>query len=122
MKSQILICGDTASNDNTLLRELKSIGNISVENYRNGLNKIIVERHVDLAIIEYSDEWEENLFLVKQLKSIDPNLKIIIINGLNSNDVVIRSYQLGVTDYFKNPYDPKLVCERVRALLRKKNK
>jgi DNA-binding response OmpR family regulator len=84
------------------------------------LEKTIRESCVDLVVLEYSDDWENDLRAIKAIKATLPNLPFIIVDGNASNEIVIRSFRAGLEDYFKKPCDPFLLAERVDALLKRK--
>ena len=53
---------------------------------------------------------------MKQLKQEHPQLTIILIDG--DNDLIAKTFEVGVKDVFRKPYKTDLVAERIRSLIR----
>ena len=51
-------------------------------------------------------------------RSIIDNLPVIMISGEDSDDVVLRAYELGASDYVNRPFDSRVVRRRVSNTIR----
>jgi two-component system KDP operon response regulator KdpE len=47
------------------------------------------------------------------------DIPIIIVSGRNSNNDILRGFELGADDYVSKPFDHKELLSRVRAVLRR---
>ncbi len=114
----VLICGSEITNNHELLRLLKSKVNLFQQTKSDQITQIIRQKNICLLIFELSKMIQDDLPCLKSLKKNFPELLIIIVNGNGSGENIIQSFKLGVKDYFKKPYDPVLLAERIEALIR----
>lgn len=53
---------------------------------------------------------------IKSLRNRLPEVIIVLIDGQLDQTQVIQAYRAGIRDYFRSPYDVKLLAERIGAL------
>lgn len=111
------MCGKSITQDQALLEMLKNKFSVSRLKDTNRLINTVREQKFSLIIFEFSNQWEQDLYLVQKMKMILPEIPIIVVDGKESSEVVVQAYQAGVVDYFKRPYHNTLLTERVEALL-----
>ena len=120
MKPRILLHGEQILLNQMFLEMLKKIALVipmkSVEN----IQEIFSKQSIDLLVFESMETWEQDLKLLQVLKRNYPNLIIILIDGGESPENVIRCFKMGIDDYFKKPVDTVLLTERIEALLKSK--
>ena len=118
MAVKVFLVGPTISRDTTLLGNLRhqidpvmmaDLGELDQNEVMEDISLLIFEEHLSL---------EKETAFIKELKQKSPQTKIIYV-GKNSPEEVLRTLKAGVDDYFKIPYDPFLLAERVEALLSK---
>ncbi len=120
MKPKVLLLGERITRDQVLITQLRRKAELIFSLEITQLEKTIRESYIDLVVLEYSDDWEEDLRAIEAIKARLPNLPFIIVDGNASNEIVIRSFRAGLEDYFKKPYDPMLLAERVEALVKRR--
>jgi len=57
---------------------------------------------------------------IEAIRANFTKLRIIIVDGGDVQEIVIRSFVSGIDDYFKKPVDSSLLAERAKALLKRK--
>lgn len=76
--------------------------------------------NVDLAVLELSSGDESELKVIKFLKSHQPLILVVVIDGdSTTTEAVVRAFQLGAKDFFRKPYDTVLLGDRIEGLLKK---
>ncbi|MCL2188889.1 MAG: response regulator transcription factor [Defluviitaleaceae bacterium] len=70
----------------------------------------------DIAFMDISMPKINGEIAIKQLLSIDPNAKIIILTGSRDERDVIDCIKSGATDYLLKPLLPKRVQDAIRRL------
>ena len=51
-------------------------------------------------------------------RSVSDNLPVIMISSVDSDDMVLRAYELGASDYINRPFDSRVVRRRVSNTIR----
>lgn len=51
-------------------------------------------------------------------RSVSDNLPVIMISSEDSDDMVLRAYELGASDYISRPFDDRIVRRRVNNIIR----
>lgn len=120
LKSKILIFGKSIIKDKSLSRSLKEIGQVKVWDYYKQPDNNFQNVLVDLVVFEFSNQWEEELQLLKYLQSVKPDIPIIVISQADSMETTIKSLKCGVDDVFKSPYRIDLLQDRIKAILARK--
>lgn len=82
---------------------------------RRALN-ILQYQTADLLLMETTKNNSSEIAIMKQLKQEHPQLTIILIDG--DNDLIAKTFEVGVKDVFRKPYKTDLVAERIRSLIR----
>ena len=84
---------------------------------RNG--KEAVERYtalrptamtVDLVMPEY-----DGLYAVREIMTLDPDAKIIVISAIGQKNVLREAFKLGVTDFIVKPFDKRALAKTLEA-------
>jgi len=118
LKSNILLCGVKLAHDKTLLKTLTSKADVTLLLDTGKLEKTVKDRNITLVIVELSGSWQKDLSVIRSLKVKFPDIIIVIVNGGGSQETVIQSFRSGGVDFFKKPYNKKLLAERVEALIK----
>ncbi|MBN2365395.1 MAG: DNA-binding response regulator [Calditrichaeota bacterium] len=118
MKPQIMVHGKDLIDDDSFLQLVKKNADVLLLEDIDYLKQHLDEIHSKLLIFEFSESFEEDLLNLKLLKAAAPFLEILVIDDGLSRDEVIRAFRSGIKDYFKKPYNTRLLVERIEALLR----
>lgn len=88
------------------------------------LDYLIQECHFDCAIIDYHSGWIDGLTVLRKIKSIHPDLPVIMLTGSDSEELLIKAMHVGLDDYVLKspPHDKRLVPAVQRALERTRKK
>jgi DNA-binding response OmpR family regulator len=115
-----LLLGPDITRDKELLKIIEEKMEVSILQDLSQLEMIAQAQDVDLAVVELTKAWENDLSAVLSLKTSFPQVLFIVVNGGGDREVVIRSFRSGANDFFKKPYNPRLLAERVEALVKTK--
>lgn len=121
-KPLVLIVDDSEMNRAILSEMLKDEYCIlEADNGRTALD--MVDRYGDelslvlLDIVMPGISGFEVLADLSRRSGID-NLPFIMISSEDSDDMVLRAYELGASDYINRPFDSRVVCRRVSNTIR----
>jgi len=120
LKPRVLLFGKELSQDQELSNLLQNKVELFILQKSEQLISEIQKLNIDLVVFEFSKMWEKSLQVLKNLKSQFKQIDIVIVDGNDSKEAIIRSFQIGVDDYFKKPYKCHLLAERIEALLKRK--
>lgn len=102
----------------SLEKHLSSLGYEikSAQNGEEGL-KLIDSFEPDLLIVDINMDGMSGLDIVKQLRSEDKKLCIMIMSGNTDEDTIVDGFDLGIDDYMKKPVQLSEISVRVRRLI-----
>lgn len=114
----VAVIGKTLLQENELLRQLRGFARVSsIED--TALDESLQNRPCATVILfELSGEGAGAIEQLKRLRVRCPQSHVIIVEGANSSNHVIETFQMGGDDYFRYPVDVGLLVERVAALIR----
>lgn len=92
----------------------------TAEMYEDASEKIALYTY-DVVIVDINLPDGSGLNLIKEAKSKDSSVGIIIISARNSLENKIEGLNLGADDYLTKPFDMAELIARVKALLRRRN-
>lgn len=67
--------------------------------------RAVQEQHFKEAIVDLKIAQESGLVLLKSLKAINPDIKIIMLTGYSSVSTAVEAIKLGALNYFCKPID-----------------
>ena len=71
----------------------------------------------DLVIADLILADMDGMTLLEDLKTFDPNAKVILTTENASKDLITRAFRMGVLDVFEKPIDAEFLITKVRDLL-----
>lgn len=104
---RILIVDDDPSIRSMLemiLREGKSYEILTAENGRKALDVIKNHKQIDVVLTDIQMPRMNGMELLKEIKSIDPTLPVIMITGFPTIDIAIRCMKEGASDFITKPF------------------
>ena len=84
-------------------------GQIAVEKYR--------ELKPDLVTMDITMPEMDGIAAVKEIKSFDPDAKVIMCSAMGQQTMVIDAIQAGAKDFIVKPFQPERVLEAVSKVL-----
>lgn len=96
---------------------------IEASNGVDALNLFLEDKNIDLIILDVMmpqmDGWE----VCKKIRTYSQTIPILMLTAKDTNEDIIKGFQLGSDDYLTKPFHILILIERVKALLRRtKNK
>lgn len=82
---------------------------------------ILEKYHIDLIICDIMMPKMDGFELTKEIRSVYPDLPIIIVTAKGAKEDKIRGFKLGIDDYMIKPIDLEELLMRMQALLRRYN-
>jgi DNA-binding NtrC family response regulator len=118
----ICLAGARVSNDLSLIQTLKSQHLVTLVESIHLLSISAILPGTDMVVLDCSGNHERGLQLVAWLNSHFPQLVVVLVNGGLSQEQIASAFKEGAKDYFSDPYDVKLLAERVNALGARRNR
>ena len=87
------------------------------QNAADALDKIERTPLPHLILLDIKMPKMNGLELLKQLKTKNPSLPVIIVTGYQSVETAQEALKNGASDYIPKPFDSKEILEAVRKLL-----
>lgn len=75
-------------------------------------------RRIDLILLDVMLGDESGIDICRRLRA-ESEVPVIIVSALASDDDRMTGYRVGADDYVAKPFNPDLLVERIRAVLRR---
>jgi len=76
---------------------------------------------VDLVVLDIMMPVIDGWALVKELRSADPSLPLLMLTARGETWEKVKGFELGTDDYMTKPFDPLELMARVKSLLKRRN-
>ncbi len=119
MAKRILITDDALFMRATLKNILTQNGYEICGEATNGqesLNKY-KELKPDLVTMDITMPEMDGIAALKEIKSFDPDAKVIMCTAMGQKDMVIQAVQAGAKDFIVKPFEPDRVIQAVQKQL-----
>lgn len=120
---KILICEDEEIMLTALEFRLRKQGFtvVKAENGKQAIEKIKSER-LDLIIADIMMPHVSGLELIEFVRGKQKNndIPIIIISALEYDDVVLKAFRLGASDFITKPFKPNELILRIKRIFQEK--
>lgn len=85
---------------------------------RTQMHDVLQENSIDLVLLDLhlppcQNTPEEGIKALKEIKSVNPGIKVIVITGDNEEETSLRAIDNGACDYFRKP----LILEEMKVIL-----
>jgi len=116
---KVLIIDDEANLRNTLSRILQKAGceTLGAVDGDQALNLLSVSTF-DLVYLDIHLPKIDGIQILKEIRSREPDLPVIILTGYGSLHSSIEALRLGAIDYMLKPFDPEILVAQARIVLR----
>ncbi len=122
MAKQILICDDDPLFRKTLNFLMRDFGTVTAVQNTDEAIQLIKTKAFDLLLLDVQMRTpDEGLRALPNIRSLDPDLTIVMISGLKDFRVVREALKSGANDYLVKDFDPeefKLTIERALDMKR----
>lgn len=121
MKPAVLIVDD----DHAICDVLNDILNEHVFTvhacHRGSEALVLLNQHPDIALVllDLILPDTNGLRVLQQIRSLRPDLPVIMLTGLGSESDVVVGLEMGADDYISKPFNPRVVVARAKAVLRR---
>ncbi|MEF2968980.1 response regulator [Paenibacillus sp. M1] len=118
MSNKILVVDDAAFMRLMLKNMLTKNGYEIVGEAENGQEAIEKYRALtpDLVTMDITMPVMEGVEAVRQIKSFDPDAKIIMCSAMGQQTMVVESLQAGARDFIVKPFQEERVLEAIRKV------
>jgi DNA-binding NtrC family response regulator len=120
--AHICLTGKKVSLDWQLINGLNVRHRVTLTKPEHLLSDSSVLRTVDILVLDCNNfemlRFDLITFL-KKVKAAFPKLCTVVINGGLSQQAIAGAFREGISDYFPDPYEVKLILERLEFLIKK---
>ena len=82
---------------------------------KEGIEKFL-QISPDIVITDINMPRMSGLEMAKELKSINPNIPIIILSAFSEREKLFSAIDVGVAKYFLKPYDPDEILDYISSI------
>ena len=76
---------------------------------------------IDLVICDWNMPKMTGVELLRQLRTVDPDVPFLMITGRSDIESVVEAKASGVTGYIRKPFSPVQLEEKLVAIVRKRS-
>jgi two-component system response regulator HydG len=87
------------------------------KNGREGLD-MMEKSSFDLVLLDLNLPHEDGLFILAEIKDIDPDAVVVMISGHGSIETAVQAIKLGAFDFIAKPFTPEELLKLVGRALR----
>lgn len=118
----VLIVDDEADARLTLLKSLKRCFTCEFREARDGKEAVEFVTHnpCDIMILDINMPGKSGIAVIKEAKTVNPSIDILILSGWISDDVADEAMASGATDYAVKPVDFNVIALKFSSILDKR--
>lgn len=120
--AHVCLTGKKVTLDWQLINGLNVRHCVTLTKLEHLLSDSSVLRTVDILVLD-SNNFEtlrsDLITFLKKVKAAFPGLCTVVINGGLSQQEIAGAFGEGISDYFSDPYEMKLILERLEFLIKK---
>lgn len=79
--------------------------------------EVYKESRPDAVLLDITMPDMDGLTALKELKKLDPNVKVAMVSAMGQQSVVMEALKSGAKDFLVKPFDPDRVLATVRKML-----
>jgi len=118
-KPKILICEDEEGMReglNLILRKGYALS--FAVNGQEAIDHVKAKK-TDLVLLDIKMPKVSGLQALKEIKTISPDIKVIVVSGYGMADIVQEALELGACDYIVKPFERQKVLRSIQGALKK---
>ncbi|HBG41509.1 MAG TPA: DNA-binding response regulator [Porphyromonadaceae bacterium] len=119
-KLKIFLCEDD-ENLGMLLREYLQAKGFDTDLFPDGDAgfKGFVKAKYDLCIVDVMMPKKDGITLVKEIRTINPEIPVIFLTAKNLKEDVLEGFKAGADDYITKPFSMEELVLRIEAIIRR---
>lgn len=86
------------------------------ENGQEAINKY-QSYQPDLVLMDITMPVMDGITATKEIKSLDPNAKVVMVSALGQQTMVIEAIKAGAKDFVVKPFEPDKILSTVRKFV-----
>ena len=114
----VCLAGAGVSNNWSLIEPLKRGNQVTVIENLGLLYSNSILATASVLVLDCGDHPDAGIGAVRGLKTIYPDLRVVLVNGGMAPNEIAEAFREGATDYFSHHSNPDLVLERIEHLCR----
>ena len=124
MSGHVCLVGKSVSDDWDVIRRLKSDYVVTLIKSFD-VNRLAEDSVVDSASLIVLDctgcekRMPKIIKFIQSMRESHPLLILVAVNGGLDDRLVAQAFSAGIRDYFRTPYNSKLLVERIASLCRR---
>ena len=118
LQKNIAVFSTALAGKQKLVDELLKIATVYCTSSSEQVLAKVIESRIDIVLFEINDRTTNRIELFSKIKTIQPNIKMLVLNGLEDRDLIASAIARGACDVFHQPYRIDLIVERIRNLWR----
>lgn len=117
MKPKVLVIDDDEGIRESLRLILEDDFDTTIVETEDECFKHLAENPTDAILLDIKMPRTSGLDILKKIKSLRPNIKIVMMTGYRAYEVAEEAIKLGADDYIVKPFDSKAIVESIKRLL-----
>ncbi len=73
---------------------------------------------LDLGLPPHENDPSEGFATLEQILEIDPDIKVIVVTGMEEHETAVKAIGLGAYDFYSKPFEPEIVSVIVNRAFR----
>jgi len=117
MKNILYVEDDKSSSDEISFFLENHVGNLYVANNGEEGLKLFKNHHIDLIITDVQMPVMDGISMIKEIKTFEKNVPIIITTAFNETNYLIEALNLGINKYLLKPINLKELLSNIIQLI-----
>jgi len=118
MSKKILIVDDELGIRESLKLILEKDYDVDIATNCQECLEYLKQNPVELVLLDIKMPRVSGIETLKQIKSINPNIKIVMVTGYKSVETATEAIHAGASDYVVKPFSSKDILEAVEKILK----
>lgn len=118
--ARVLVVDDAAFVRLSLRQILEKAGHKVCGEAEDGFKAVDLykDTHPDVVLLDITMPEADGIYALKNIRTIDPNAKIIMCSAMGQQALVIEAMTNGARDFIVKPFQPERVLESISVVLK----